>query len=290
MTYRFAFTVAIAALLPALATAQTPARPPVTDMSTRAPGAGTAAPGGGAGAADTAAMRKIMADLTLELDQLRTQLRELRGQYETQAHELESLKSRNREALSDTDKRLRELERKATPATGTAPDAPAPKEAAAPVATAATAGVQQEYDAAFGLMKQGMYERAAKSFREFIAKHPSSELAGNAQYWVGEAQYVVRNFKSALEEFTRVVDKYPNSPKLPDALLKIGYVQHELGNLDKARQSLQQVVSRYPNTTSAKSAEKRLADIKAAEAKKAPEPKKAAVEPKKTADTKAKKQ
>src|SRR5688500_522301 len=205
----FAFTVAVACFLPVLATAQS-SRPPVTDLSTsRAPGSAAPAPGA---SSDVTALRKSIAELTLELDQLRTQLRELRGQYETQTHELDSLKNRNREAMADTDKRLRELERKATPVAASA-DTPSSKDVA-PVPAASSAGEQQEYDAAFGLMKQGMYERAAKSFREFVTKHPSSELAGNAQYWVGEALYVMRNFKLALEEFTRVVDKYPNSAKL----------------------------------------------------------------------------
>ena len=271
MRYWFAFTVAIAGLSPALVTAQS-TRPPVTDLSTPRPGAAAPAPGGTAGGADAAALRRTMADLTLELDQLRTQLRELRGLYETQTHELESLKSRNREALADTDKRLRELERKAAPAAAAAAETPAKDTPVVPVA--GSANEQQEYDAAFGLMKQGMYERAAKSFREFLTKHPQSELAGNAQYWIGEAQYVVRNFKLALEEFTRVIDKYPTNAKVPDAMLKIGYVHHELGNIEKARQTLQLVVKSYPNTTSAKSAEKRLADLKAVETKKSTEPKK----------------
>lgn len=267
----FTFSVAIAGLVPAIALSQS--RPPVTDLSTR--GQGTSASAPAASSSDTA-LRKSIADLTLELDQLRTQLRELRGLYETQSHELDSLKNRNREALADTDKRLRELERKATPAPAVEapaakPDAPAAA-AAAPV-LAASATQQQEYDAAFALLKQGMYDRAARNFREFVAKYPSSELAGNAQYWVGEALYVVRNFKQALEAFTKVIDKYPTSAKVPDAWLKIGYVQQELGSLDKARQALQQVITKYPNTSSAKSAEKRLADIKAAETKKAPDPK-----------------
>jgi tol-pal system protein YbgF len=273
---------AIAGLLPAVALAQ---RAPVTDLSTRSGSTSTAAAAAAPtpAAAEAAALRKAMADLTIEVDALRTELRELRGQLEVQTHELESLKTRNREALADTDKRLRDLERKATPAATAAP------ETAGPVAAPASADEQQQYDAAFALMKQGQYEKAAKAFREFIAKHPSSDLAGNAQYWVGEAYYVVRNFKQAIDDFTKVVDKYSTSSKVADALLKIGYSQQELGALDKARAALQQVVSRFPNTVSAKSAEKRLADIKAAEAK-AAETKAKPVESKpKPADTRTKK-
>jgi len=240
---------------------------PVVDQSTAATPVHTAP-----AASDTVSLRKQLADLTLEIGQLQAELRDLRGQIETQTHELESLKTRNREALADMDNRLREQERRSAPA---APNSGAPAngagKAAMPLPTPAE---QQEYDAAFGLMKQGYYEKASKSFREFIAKHPSNELTGHAQYWVGEAQYVARNFKPALEEFTKVVDRYPSSPKVADALLKIGYCQHELGNLDKAHEALAQVISRYPNTSTAKSAEKRLADVKVAEQKqKAAEPK-----------------
>lgn len=251
MPRRFVLFAAFVAPLVVLAAA------PVVDQSIPATGARSGAPP----VPETAALRKMLADLTLENEQLRTELRELRGRIEVQAHELESLKSRNREALADTDKRLRELERRAAPAS-----APPPAAAESPVpttvASSPTPSEQQQYDAAFNLMKQGYYEKAGKAFREFVARHPSSDLAGNAQYWVGEAQYVVRNFKVALEEFTKVVDKYPSSAKVPDALLKIGYCQHELGALDKARAALQLVISRYPNTTVAKSAEQRLAKIK----------------------------
>lgn len=262
MTYRTTLVlVAIAGLLPAIAFAQSaPARAPVTDMSTPARSTVGAA---AAASTDTAALRKSMADLTLEIEQLRAEVRELRGQLEVQTHELDSLKNRNRDALADTDKRLRELERKAAPAPAPTAEAPAKAEAAV------SADEQKEYDAAFGLMKQGQYDKAAKAYRAFLTKHPKSELAGNAQYWIGEAQYVVRNFKQAIVDFSVVVDKYPTSLKVPDSLLKIGYSHAELGANDKARTALQQVVTRFPNTVTAKSADKRLAELKAADAKKA---------------------
>lgn len=259
MKFRSALGIAIAGLVPAVALAQ---RAPVTDMSTRAaastPGAAAMAPG-------ETALRKSLADLTLELEQLRAEMRDLRGQLEVQTHELESLKNRNREALADTDKRLRELERKAAPAAGSASSGDTAEQPAA--SAPPSAKEQQDYDAAFGLMKQGNYEKAGKAFHVFLTKYPSSELAGNAQYWIGEANYVVRNFKQAIDSFSKVVEKYPTSLKVPDALLKVGYSYYELGVMDKARASLEQVVSRFPNTVTAKSAERRLADIKAAEAK-----------------------
>lgn len=207
--------------------------------------------------------REALADLLQQLDALQTALRNLRGQVEVQTNEIERLKARQRELLADLDRRVSELERRA----GAAPAAPvaASAEAAvvpAPAATATSAQEQQDYDAAFGLMKQGFYDRAAKGFHDFIVKYPQSALRDNAQYWLGEAYYVVRNFRQALAEFAKVAGDHPKSEKAPDALMKIGYSYYELGDWVKARENLNQVITRYPGTSAAKSAELRIAKMK----------------------------
>jgi tol-pal system protein YbgF len=215
-------------------------------------------------------MQQSLVELYTQLEALQAEMRELRGQIEVQTHELERLKSRQQDALVDFDRRLRELERRGqAPAPGapagslTTPPVGGPIGTAngAPHASVPTPQEQQAYDAAFNLLKQGLYDQAGKGFSEFIARHPKSALADNAQYWVAEAAYVRRDFRAALEEFNRVVTGYPNSPKVPDALLKLGYTHQELGAYDKAREVLNQVIARYPNTSVAKSAEQRLAKL-----------------------------
>jgi tol-pal system protein YbgF len=227
---------------------------------------------------ESAPSREAVADLLLQVQTLRDEVRSLRGQVEVQTHELERLKARERDLLADLDRRVRELERRGVAPTAGTPSAEAPAPAAgpepaaaasaapapaAPAPAAATPGGEvQEYEAAFALMKQGYYERAAKSFRQFIGRYPKSSLAGNAQYWIGEASYYVRSFRVALDEFSKVVQNYPTSAKVPDALLKIGYSQYELGNWAKAREALTRAVKQYPNTSVSKSAEARLALMK----------------------------
>ena len=224
-----------------------------------------------AGAAEKAAVsadttrREALADMFLQLEQAQAELRELRGKVEVQAHEVEALKARQRDLIADIDRRLSELERRgAAPAEGAAA-----REAAAGTAPAVAGAVpanlaqeQQEYDAAFALLKQGQHERAGKRFREFIKTHPKSPLAGNAQLWVAESAYVVRNFKQALVEFSKVIQDYPDSPKVSAALLKVGHTYYELADWSKARETLNQVITRYPNTPEARLAEQRLAKMK----------------------------
>jgi len=119
---------------------------------------------------------------------------------------------------------------------------------------------KKEYDAAFALLKQGLYEKAKRN--------PNHKLAGNAQYWIGEANYVMRNFKVALKEFKKVPAKYPRSNKVADAQLKIGYVYFELEDWNKASKTLKNVIKSYPNTRVSKYAENRLAKIKKSKKKK----------------------
>jgi tol-pal system protein YbgF len=210
-----------------------------------------------------ATTRNTLLDLLRQLEELQTEVRQLRNNVEVQGHELNQLKGRQRALYDDLDTRLREAERRGS---ATAPAVPAAAAAAAtpPAPSAArvtTATQQQEYDAAFNLMKQGLYDRAVKSFRAFLAKYPDSGLADNAQYWIAEGNYVLRNYKLALEEFTKVVND-PQSPKAPDALLKIGYVHYELGAYDKARKTLGEVQKRFPGSGVAKLAEVRLDKMK----------------------------
>jgi tol-pal system protein YbgF len=203
--------------------------------------------------------REALADLLQQLETLQAEVRNLRGQVEVQANEIERLKTRQRELLADIDRRVSELERRG--ATVPPPETKAPV-APGPAASASSAQEQKDYDAAFNLMKQGFYERAAKGFRDFLAKYPQSNLRDNARYWLGEAYYVARNFRQALEEFGKLMTDYPASPKVQDAMLKTGYIHYELGEWAKARENLNQVIARYPGTPAAKSAEQRLAKMK----------------------------
>ena len=220
---------------------------------------------GPAGSAAEQALRQSLLDMQQQLEQFQTEQRQLRDTVEVQAHGLEQMKSSQRDLLADMDRRMRELERRGQADAAAVPASPVatmPAGPSAPPQAPPSAVQQQEYEAAFDLMKQGNYERAIKSFRTFVAKYPDSSLIANAQYWIAEGTYVLRNYRLALEEFTKVLTLYPHSPKAGDALLKVGYVQYELGAYDKARSAFNDVGARYPNTTASKLAAARLEKMK----------------------------
>ena len=117
---------------------------------------------------------------------------------------------------------------------------------------------QQDYQAAFNLLKAGRYDDAAGAFREFLDRYQGGQFADNAQYWLGETYYVTRQFEPALGEFQSLIDSHPQSQKLTHAMLKVGYIHHELGRPEQAKQVLTALTERYPQSTAAGLARKRM--------------------------------
>ncbi len=118
------------------------------------------------------------------------------------------------------------------------------------------------YENGLDTLKQGRYDTAIEQFNEFLATYPRGEYTGNAQYWLAEAYYVIRNFGAAQEGYHKVLNDYPQNPKAPDALLKLGFIEYERGHWVEARNTLYDVIKRYPQSSAARQANKRLARMK----------------------------
>ncbi len=217
-------------------------------------------------------------DLTLQLDEVRRENRELRGQVENLGYEIEQLKRKQRDIYLDIDQRLGAAQPAAglTPAPAPAVVGPsrgpggvaAPQPAAVsvpPVPVTATdrAQIQGEYQAAYELLspQQKRYREAATAFAAFVVKYPHDELTPNAQYWLGESHYVSQQNDQALEAFEKVVNRYPESTKAPGALFKIGRLQQAAGDPQAARASYQKVLTDYPDAPAAGLARQRLQQL-----------------------------
>ncbi|MEK7342047.1 MAG: tol-pal system protein YbgF, partial [Candidatus Binatota bacterium] len=111
---------------------------------------------------------------------------------------------------------------------------------------------------AWKLLERKDYRVAIARFKEFIKKHPQSEYADNAQYWIGESHYALREFDQAILEFDAVRRKYPKGDKVPAALLKQGFAFAELGDKVDARLILRELTDKYPQSPEAAKAKQKL--------------------------------
>ena len=130
-------------------------------------------------------------------------------------------------------------------------------------AAIATPEEQTAYDEAFNLLKQSRYQESVAVFQQQLTQYPNGALADDAQYWVGEAMYVTRDFAGGLKAFQMVVDRFPESARVAEAMLKLGYIQYEIGAKRDARETLTQVVNRFPGSRVAISAQTRLRKLEA---------------------------
>jgi tol-pal system protein YbgF len=106
---------------------------------------------------------------------------------------------------------------------------------------------QEQYDYAFDILRRADYARAEKALRLFLEQNGTDELAGNAQYWLGETFYVRGDFEQAAVEFLSGYQTYPASSKAPDNLLKLGLSMARLGQTDGACTALSRLATEYPS-------------------------------------------
>jgi tol-pal system protein YbgF len=71
-------------------------------------------------------------------------------------------------------------------------------------------------------LKQAKYPDAEAAFKAFVDAHPQDQMAGNAQYWLGETYYARGKYMEAATAFAEGYKRYPKNSKAPDALLKLG--------------------------------------------------------------------
>jgi tol-pal system protein YbgF len=230
---------------------------------------------------------RAMLDMIQQVEEISEEVGLLRGDIEIQGNDINEIKKRQRELYLDIDRRLRDIESGATaaaprgqisipqvdstasstssqqtptvtPPTTTTTQSTTP----APTPSVTQSEEKAAYQAAFDTLKEGRYKQAKTELSAFLKKFPNSSYAGNAQYWLGEAQYVTRNFEQGIIEFERVINNYPTSNKLPDAMLKLGYTFYELKQFPQSKAILQDLRNRFPQATAARLATKRLDRIR----------------------------
>lgn len=117
------------------------------------------------------------------------------------------------------------------------------------------------YQESFQQMQNKDYQLAILGFNLILQKYPDSDLADNAQYWIGECYYAQGNYPVAIQEFNKVSKNFSISDKSADAILKIGYSLMKLSRKEEAVKLFHRVISSYPKTNSALLAEKKLKEL-----------------------------
>jgi tol-pal system protein YbgF len=223
-------------------------------------------------------------NLELRLDQLETQMRNMTGSLEEANYSIDQLKRRLDKLVSDIDQRFSQLEHPGAPgaapanppvAANGAPAAGAGANPAAPPSqpgnlvapgaqtasrapaappptggTLPTGSAQDQYNFAFGKLREADYPAAEEALRTFVQRYPNDALAGNAQYWLGETYYVRKDYNNAAATFAEGYRKYPQSGKAADNLLKLGMSLGNIGQKKEACLTFNQLAHDFPKASS----------------------------------------
>jgi tol-pal system protein YbgF len=192
-------------------------------------------------AEQNAFLRKSTQDRRLQDEAITTSLREMDERVSEIAEQIQGLHAREA----------------APPAAGAVPIAGEPE--GAPRAPVPTPPAPRElYSQAYADYARGNFDLAIQEYEEYLRAYPDTDLADNAQYWIGECLFSKQKYAEALAAWDELFRRYPGSDKLPDARYKKGTALERLGRRSQALIEYRAVASRYPNSEAGRKARERL--------------------------------
>jgi tol-pal system protein YbgF len=119
----------------------------------------------------------------------------------------------------------------------------------------------RQYEMAYEAYSEDHSNEAIALFKKFLQRYPKHDLADNAQYWIGETYYDMKDYPNAILAFKEVVRLYAEQGKAPDALLKIGYSYLALDDRVNARNYFKRVIKSYPFSEAEAKARAKLKEL-----------------------------
>lgn len=114
------------------------------------------------------------------------------------------------------------------------------------------------YDLALRDYQRGSYDMAVRQFAQYIEYFPDSDLADDAQYYIGDCYYTQSLYTQALDAYEMLLGAYPDGNKVPATLLKIAFIKVARKEMPEARSYLERVIGEFPDTEEAQLARMRL--------------------------------
>jgi tol-pal system protein YbgF len=135
---------------------------------------------------------------------------------------------------------------------------PAGEQPAGPPAAPQAPPVGDLYQSALRDYNSARYDVAGSEFSDVLRYYPQDNLAGNAQFYLGEIAYRQGNYPAAIKAYDATVEQYSGNPKIPAAQLRKGEALIALNQKEAGIRELRSLIQRYPQTPEAQQARSRL--------------------------------
>ena len=193
--------------------------------------------------------QKNLAGNSAKIEEIATQIEILNASLE----EAKARLSRLSDQVIQTQNILQTLN---TPSAGAG--LPVPGVGPRPAAGAHVPAAQTLYQSAYRDYISGQWQLAVQEFQEYLHYYADTDLAANAQFYVGESFYNQGNFRQAVDEYNKALERYPSGSMLPAAQLKKGYALLELKRKQAGVRELRNLIARYPKSNESMRARERL--------------------------------
>jgi len=178
------------------------------------------------------------------------------GQVQSLNDSVDELKSR----IAKLDKSIQELQAQSqaaqAPPAGSAPMAGSPAPGVA--AGAQTPPLQETFQAGVRDYNAAHYEVAAGEFQDVLHYYPLDELAGTAQFYLGEIAYRQQNYAEAVKAYNAVLEGFSGNAKAPAAQLRKGLSLLQMNKKEAGIHELRLLIQRHPQTPEAAQARTKL--------------------------------
>ena len=105
------------------------------------------------------------------------------------------------------------------------------------------------------------YDLATQEFTDYLKYYGDTDLASNAQFYLGEIAFMQSQYQQALDAYSKVIADYPKSFKTASARMRKGFCLAELGQKAAAIRELRTVIRQYPGTDEAKRSAAKLREL-----------------------------
>jgi tol-pal system protein YbgF len=193
-------------------------------------------------------LRRALLDLQGQIEGLKAELSRGRGAQEQLARDLSEVQMRQKDVVTGVDERLRRFEPVKVTLDGQD--------------FVAEPSEKRDYEAAMEIFRKGDFATAQSALGQFVQRYRKSGYTPSALFWLGNAQYAVKDYKESMANFQQMLKSAPNHPRAPEAMLAISNVQIELKDLKGARKTMDELIKAYPASDTAATARERLTRLR----------------------------
>lgn len=218
----------------------------------------------------TAAVQNLQIGLSAQQKNLATPVATIGSKVDEMSNEVGSF----REQLAEINTSIRKMQAQMTDMSNAIkvlqapPAAPGAPLAGEPGGPPAGMTAQTLYDGARQAKAAGQLDLALQQFNDYLRYYGQTDLAPNAQFYVGETYYSQQKYDEAIQAFDAVLEKYPEGNKTLDAMYMKGMALARKGDRTAATAEFRALIKQSPNSEQAAKARDQLKRLTSAPATK----------------------